>query len=268
MDEVLFRLPHGSWVLDLGSGRGSFNPRDYRLRAVRADLGSPAPGPDAWAVRADARQLPFRNHSFEAVVCNHSLEHFQELEPALREISRVLKRPGVFYASIPDSSTLTDRLYRLLGGGGGHVQRFRSPQQLIDLVRRVTGLPCAARRTLFSSFSYLHPASRGRALRMLLLFWLRESVLSWIVGLLRLADRRFGTRLTVYGWAYYFGQLPQPIDTKPRTNMCVRCGAGHSSDWLLKIGRVRPHPPFPRFRCPVCSTWNLFTEDESFASRE
>ena len=45
-------------------------------------------------MQADAAHLPFATASFDAVISNHSLEHFAQLDAALVEIGRVLKRPG------------------------------------------------------------------------------------------------------------------------------------------------------------------------------
>ena len=38
MHEILTALVEGTRVLDLGSGRGSFNAQQFQLRVVRADL--------------------------------------------------------------------------------------------------------------------------------------------------------------------------------------------------------------------------------------
>ena len=85
--------------------------------------------------------MPFPAEAFDAIVSNHSLEHFVELEATLREIGRVIKRGGVLYVAVPDASTLTDRIYRWLARGGGHVNAFRAPRDVIDPVEKLTGLP-------------------------------------------------------------------------------------------------------------------------------
>ena len=41
----------------------------------------------------------------------------------------------------------------------------------------------------------------------------------------RLLDRAFGTQTSVYGWAYYFGAVVEEVETAPRTNVCLACGA-------------------------------------------
>lgn len=45
------------------------------------------------------------------MISNHSLEHFEGLEQALDEIRRVIDPNGFLYIAVPDSSTVTDRIY-------------------------------------------------------------------------------------------------------------------------------------------------------------
>ena len=46
--------------------------------------------------RADGKHLPFRDASFDLVLCLYGLHHFRDYIEALREIARVLKSTGTF----------------------------------------------------------------------------------------------------------------------------------------------------------------------------
>ena len=67
----------------------------------------------------------------------------------------------------------------------------------------------------------------------------------------------FGTRLSVYGWALYFGRFPAPIENEVWSNVCIRCGSGAPS------AALRPHRLgfLKTYSCPHCGTVNLFSED-------
>jgi SAM-dependent methyltransferase len=256
MIEFLRALPPGAVVLDLGAAEGSFEWRDAGV--IRVDLERPR-RTDGTFVQADAARLPFRSHTIDLIVSNHSLEHFDDLAGALREIGRVLKPNAALYVAVPDASTFSDRLYRWLARGGGHVNAFRSADELRSMIQNATGLRCFAIRTLCSSLSCLnrvnHPSRAPR--RLLLLGGGREFPLLLLTSVLRLWDRAFGTRFSVYGWAFYFSNTPVEIDRTTWSNVCIRCGSGHPSEWLRSEGRVR----FQFYRCPTCGARNFFTDD-------
>lgn len=266
MDRILGALDAGTKVLDLGSRQGSFDPGRCAGRTFRLDIERLSPAPGTNPVQADAARLPFVDVAFDAVICNHSLEHFPRLDAVLGEIRRVLKARGVLFITVPDATTLTDRVYRFLAGGGGHVNRFRSAGEVISTVTRVTGLPLAGRRTLFTSLSFLHPANRGgeRNRRFLVLLGAGERVLRLMNRLFRAADRRLGTRTAIYGWAFYFGVAPAPPVTRAWSNVCVRCGSGHPSEQLLAAGAVQTRGWFREYRCPRCGTRNFYTDDNDY----
>lgn len=46
-------------------------------------------------------ELPFKDKTFDAVVCSEILEHLDDEETALKEIHRVLKPGGIFLVSVP-----------------------------------------------------------------------------------------------------------------------------------------------------------------------
>jgi SAM-dependent methyltransferase len=250
MHEILKRLPASARVLDLGSGGGSFNPAAYLFHTVRVDA-EPAP---RLSVRADAAALPFPPACFDAIVANHSLEHFADLDGALAEIGRVLALSGALYIAVADASTFTERLYRWLARGGGRVNAFTSAEELVRRVERLTGLKSGGVRPLYTSLSFLNPRNRkARAPRKLILLGGgREPILVLLTYALRRLDGWFSTRWSLYGWAFYFGATP--AIGPPWSNVCVRCGAGHPDTKLVK-GR------FSFYRCPHCGARNLLTHD-------
>jgi SAM-dependent methyltransferase len=264
LDQWLNELPPSHSILDLGCGPGSLPIQLSGLKVTGVDVDSKSlaknPNPTTCA---ESHNLPFANRSFDLIVCHHTLEHFRDIPGTIREIRRVLKPDGRLFVTVPDGASFSDRLYRLLLCGGGHMQRFR----LEDLARDIesgTGLHLAARQDLFTSFLFLDkrnfvPAPLGalpgplpRRMR-----WL-GTLPSWSFAFARLflnlatraADGCFATRFSLYGWALAFGPEEVSPQIEPGSwNVCMSCGAGFDE------------PPAKRFawllyRCPYCSAVN------------
>lgn len=70
----------------------SFSHWDY----TTTDLYSPLAD-----VKADLRKLPFENHAYDLILCNHVLEHIPDHLQALSELYRVLKKGGTLIAQVP-----------------------------------------------------------------------------------------------------------------------------------------------------------------------
>lgn len=263
MHEILRHLPEGARVVDLGSRNGSFNAAQYPLRTVRLDLATQHQAIANNFVQADAALLPFSSHVFDAVIANHSLEHFERLDEALKELRLVIKPAGSLYIAVPDASTFADGLYRWLAGGGGHVNPF---EDLIALTERCTGLRFRAGRVLMTSLSMLNRRNRiaPAPRKLMLLGGGRESVLRLWSVISRLVDRWLRTRLSGYGWALYFGTLAEGLESRPWSNVCVRCGSGCSSNWLLSSNQVSHTWLLKVYTCQ-CGAWNFFTRDDAYA---
>lgn len=176
------------------------------------------------------------------------------------------KPGGALYVSVPDAATFCDRLYRWLARGGGHVNAFRSASELAARIEAATGLRHIATRTLHTSLSFLncHTAPRPRPRKLWPLGNGTEPSLRLINCVSRFSDRFLRTRLTVYGWALYFGNINAHIDAHAWINVCIRCGSGHPSAWLSsQPGLLRSRWFFRVYSCPNCGTWNFFGSDES-----
>lgn len=66
------------------------------LDYTTTDLNSPLAD-----VKADICDLPFENHSFDFILCNHVLEHIPDDKLAMQELYRVLKPGGTAILQIP-----------------------------------------------------------------------------------------------------------------------------------------------------------------------
>jgi SAM-dependent methyltransferase len=65
-------------------------------------------------IRTDGQDLPFRNDTFDAVLCSHVLEHMLHDFKALNEISRVLKSQGILVLIVPNNDCHRQILFRPL----------------------------------------------------------------------------------------------------------------------------------------------------------
>ena len=265
MHEILRNLRPGARVLDLGALTGSF-PAACCPRAliVRLDLEKPASGDRLGFVQGDASRLPFSGHSFDAVIANHSLEHISPLKEALREIGRVTIPDGSLFVAVPDASTFSDRLFRwIYRGSSGHVNPFCSASDLAVEITRATRLPLRAQRPLYSSFEYLNRYYFGpqTSWRLRLLGNGHRKFIVLLSYATRLFDRIFNARTSAYGWAFYFGQVGENVETAAWSNVCVGCGAAHSAVLLQVQNLVERRFLFKYYHCPDCGSFNLFTLD-------
>jgi SAM-dependent methyltransferase len=97
---------------------------------ITADIESPLA-----KVKRDIHQIPFGENHFDAVLCNHVLEHVQDDIKAMSEIRRVLKPGGwtilqvPFFSPVPDvtfeDNSITDpREREKIFGQDDHVRMF------------------------------------------------------------------------------------------------------------------------------------------------
>lgn len=86
----------------------------------------------------DALNLPFREETFDRIICAEVMEHVKDDEQACNELSRVLKNGGKIAITVPTffSEILYDILtYEYFTSPGGHVRKYL-PKKLVDIMRR------------------------------------------------------------------------------------------------------------------------------------
>lgn len=141
------QLHPGDQVLDLGCGEGRHSITAYLKEQVsvvgldlsRSDLATASTRFTEFEDADDSSRsvsftcasglaLPFRDDSFDKVICAEVLEHIPDYQSVLREIKRVLKPGGRFAASVPRFGPewicwqLSDAYHEV---PGGHVRIFR-----------------------------------------------------------------------------------------------------------------------------------------------
>jgi len=75
------------------------------LEYISADMESPIA-----MVKLDIRHVPFEDNTFDAVVCNHVMEHIEEDSLAMSEIFRIIKSGGWAILQTPISLVLEETL--------------------------------------------------------------------------------------------------------------------------------------------------------------
>ena len=274
MDDLVRDLPASALVLDLGARGGSFAYANTPARVIALDVSFPPSPQESWArILADSGSLPLIGKVVDVVVCNHTLEHFENYEASIREINRVLKPGGVLWAAVPDGFSLDDRFYRYMFEGGGHVNRF-SLASFLSAIEYQTNLRAQRYKKLHTGFVYLNPPDPiniqyyperaqilGRLPGSLL-----KAALRWLNYLVRICDRLIETNWSHYGWGVVFSRSPEAEsrlsevpDLPSMTadfNVCFSCGAGHPLPTL--VNDLKRFLLWKIYVCPSCGTRNLF----------
>ena len=93
-----------SRILDIGSGSGYLGRlmRQKAKKYIGIDFVDERKIKDFDFIQADALRIPFKNNSFDIIVCNHVIEHVTDQKKLLEEISRLLKKDGICYMTCPN----------------------------------------------------------------------------------------------------------------------------------------------------------------------
>ncbi|MHB8510946.1 MAG: class I SAM-dependent methyltransferase [Actinomycetota bacterium] len=96
----LGKVPAGSMVLDLGAGEAGLRVRFPKATYIAIDRGLA----HSWDyskldVVSDAAEIPFREKTFDFIICKQVLEHVPDPIKLLKEAQRVLKPGGVIVLS-------------------------------------------------------------------------------------------------------------------------------------------------------------------------
>ncbi len=86
----------------------------------------------------DALSLPFKDNSFDRIICSEVMEHVRDDERACNELSRVLKKNGRIAITVP--TVFSEHIYDLLTyeyytSPGGHIRKY-FPGELAAMMRR------------------------------------------------------------------------------------------------------------------------------------
>ncbi len=148
VDLERLRVRPGERVLDAGCGEGRhcFGVLERGARVVGLDLDHESLRLSSRRLRKRAGELaslgemlqgntfalPFRDATFDKVICSEVMEHVHDYRAAARELARVTKPGGMVAVTIP--TAISEQLYLRAGDDyfeslGGHIRIFR-PRQL------------------------------------------------------------------------------------------------------------------------------------------
>jgi len=126
-------LDRGARVFGLDLDRASLDRASGPLRARAKEVGS-----FGVMMHGNTFRLPFRDGTFDRVICSEVMEHVHDYAAACRELARVTKPGGRVAVTIPTATS--EHLYLRLGDDyfespGGHIRIFK-PRELASALGR------------------------------------------------------------------------------------------------------------------------------------
>lgn len=109
-------LPPGSFVLDAGSGPGTWVLRRHRqdIEVAGLDLFRPDPLPSTRYAIGSLEAMPYADDLFDLALCYDVIEHLEEPVAAFTEFWRVLKPGGLLVVKTPNLRGPTTRFSSLV----------------------------------------------------------------------------------------------------------------------------------------------------------
>ena len=130
-------LERGAGVVGLDLDFPSLRAAFGRLNERAGELGSVGA-----MNQGDAFHLPYRDATFDRVICSEVMEHVHDYVGAARELARVTKPGGRLAITIPTATS--EQLYLRLGdeyfeSPGGHIRIFKPRQLALGLAKAGLG---------------------------------------------------------------------------------------------------------------------------------
>jgi len=154
VDLERLRVRAGETLLDAGCGEGRhcFGALEYGARVVGLDLDRDSlkaaarplrnrgreVGAMAEMIHGNTFQLPFRDETFDKIICSEVMEHVHDYRGAARELARVTRPDGLVAITIPTATS--ENLYLRVGDDyfespGGHIRIFKPRQLALGLAQ-------------------------------------------------------------------------------------------------------------------------------------
>jgi len=129
-------LSRGAKVFSMDMDLESLKKSKYTLESIRRNQ---CKNDGIYLVhKGDALNLPFKNNTFDRIICSEVMEHVKDDDLACREISRVLRDGGRVAITVP--TYFSEIIYYILTyeyftSPGGHVRRY-FPKNLAKIMER------------------------------------------------------------------------------------------------------------------------------------
>jgi SAM-dependent methyltransferase len=103
VEDVAHALPQGTRMLDAGAGECAYKEffPDVRYVSIDATVGETSWNYQELNCIGALNSLPFKDQSFDAILCTQTLEHLEWPRESVSEFFRVLNSSGVLYLTAP-----------------------------------------------------------------------------------------------------------------------------------------------------------------------
>jgi ubiquinone/menaquinone biosynthesis C-methylase UbiE len=130
-------MARGALLYSLDMDMESLRKTRFALTGMRNEMRKKGLEPEYLVNSGDALKLPYKDGSFDRIICAEVMEHVSDDRAACMELARVLKKTGRIAITVPTcfSELIYDALtYEYFTSPGGHIRKYR-PGVLAEIMR-------------------------------------------------------------------------------------------------------------------------------------